>query len=67
MQYKDAINPKAVHPEDPYIIVNSLTDTIVISWFTEDGAERVCNILNKHSERIANKRPYRVIKNEEDT
>jgi len=62
MQYKDAINPEAVHPEDPYIIINSLTDVIVESWFTEGGAERACNILNRHYERIANKRPYKIIK-----
>ena len=64
MQYKAAINPEAVHPEDPYIIINSLTDVIVESWFTEGGAQRACKILNRHYESIANEQPYKVIKKE---
>ena len=64
MQYKDAINPEAVHPEDPFLVVNTRSNTIIESWATEDGAQRACKILNRHYESIANEQPYKVIKKE---
>lgn len=57
MGYKSAINPGAVNKDDDFIIVNTLTETEIESWHSQDAANKACRIINnKHT-----KKPYKVI------
>lgn len=51
--WKDAINPKAVHPDHRFMVVNMATLTAVESCWGPESAARVANTLNDHAKACA--------------